>query len=375
MHIDRLSLSNFRNYDNVEISFSSELNIILGLNAQGKTNLIEAIYITCLGRSFRSAGSEEILKEGANFFTISASLSIANGLQRRVAVQYQKNGKKQISVDLKKLRSNAELIGKFPIVVMSPDDYRITTGGPSERRRFVDILISQLSLSYLNDLQEYNRVLKQRNRVLQNLKLGFETDRRALDPWTQNLTKIGTRVIEERLNFLSEFLPVVNSIYDYYTNSKDTVAMSIRSSVTLNEGSSLCESFSHALSESSERERAMGATLVGPHRDDLDIKINGKDLRRYGSRGEHKSTLISLRLAEFEILKSKKSEVPIILCDDFHSELDTIREDKVFSSLCGLGQVFLTSPKEDVLFSNPERFNCFRNVQKFSVLEGRIELR
>ncbi len=374
MYLEKLTIVNFRNYEKAEIKFNSGINLILGLNAQGKTNLLEAIYLLCLGRSFRLAKNQELLQSESQFFTLEGFVNFDNNINKVVIIHYIRDGKKEIAIDRKRLRNNSELFGNFPIVTMTPDDYKITTGGPSERRRFIDILLSQVSIFYLKDLQEYNRILKQRNKILQNNRDGFRLNEAAIEPWTQKLVKVGGKIINERVEFLKDFLKILNPLYREFTELKDILNISLDSSVPLNNRKSLEENFYVALNETKEKERFVGMTLLGPHRDDIFFEINGKELRKYGSRGEHKSVLISLKLAEYKFLKNKKDETPIFLLDDFHSELDEMREEKVFKLLQGVNQIFLTSPKQKVFNHYKNNSNSVNEVSKFYVADGNIEL-
>ncbi len=164
MHLEKLSIVSFRNYTEAEATFSSDLNLIYGLNAQGKTNFLEAIYLICLGRSFRVAKNQELVKKDSSFFIIEGTLTLDNQIKKKAVLRYIKDGKKEISIDRKKLTKHSKIFGQFPIVVMAPDEFKITSGGPSERRRFIDIFLSQVSLSYLTNLQEYNRILNRGGR-------------------------------------------------------------------------------------------------------------------------------------------------------------------------------------------------------------------
>ena len=373
MFIENLKVVNFRNYTKAEVNFGNRKNFIFGLNAQGKTNLLEAIYIICLGRSFRLAGNKELIKTGTSFFTIEGRLNFENGINKDVVLYYVKDGKKEISIDRKKLKSNAEIIGNFPIVVMSPEDYKITYGSPRERRRFLDIILSQVNVIYLNNLQEYARILKQRNKILQSINKGIRVNESAIEPWTQNLINVGTKILQERHKFINEFSIVLSPIYRNYTNTEDELEVSIESTVPKSNNEPHAESFYYALKKLRNIERLLGVTLVGPHRDDVSFKINGLDIKKYGSRGEHKSVLISLRIAEYNFILQKKEERPIFLLDDFFSELDDLREKKVFNSLQGLGQIFLTSPKETDFNLNQRSVNKSVGFSRFYIKDGKIE--
>jgi DNA replication and repair protein RecF len=373
MFIEYLKVVNFRNYTRADVTFAKKTNLIYGLNAQGKTNLLEAIYLLCLGRSFRLAKNIELIKKGTSYFTIEGSLSLDSGLNKKVVIHYLKDGKKEIGIDGKRLKSHADIFGKFPIVVMSPEDYKITSGSPSERRRFIDIILSQVNILYLTNLQEYVKILKQRNKILQNMRDGIPVHESSIEPWTESLVKTGSKILEERQKFISEFSMVLKPIYRDYTNSKDELEVSMESSVPIRKDKSYEESFYSALEEAKKKERRLGVTLVGPHRDDIFFKINGLDIKKYGSRGEHKSVLISIKIAEFNFILQKKEETPIFLLDDYHSELDDLREQKVFYSLQNLGQIFLTCPKESVFNLTPYPLNHRDEVSRFYIEDGKIE--
>ena len=373
MHLEKILMVSFRNFSAAEATFSSDLNLIYGLNAQGKTNFLEAIYLICLGRSFRVAKNQEMVKKDESFFTIDGNLTLDNQIKKRTVLRYIRDGKKEISIDRKKLTKHSKIFGQFPIVVMAPDEFKITSGGPSERRRFIDIFLSQVSLSYLTNLQEYNRILKQRNRVLQQIRDGQAVPETSIEPWTQRLVEVGCEIINARNIFILEFSETLQAIYKKYTESRDILKIFIESTVTLRHEICETEDFYGAFQSVKNKEKVLGTTLVGPHRDDLVFKINGMDLRKYGSRGEHKSVLVALKIAEFRYLKLKQDETPIMLLDDCYSELDNLREEKVFKSLKDLGQIFMTSPRESILDNQRGQFDNFSNISRFYIENGNIE--
>ncbi len=373
MHLEKILMVSFRNFSAAEATFSSDLNLIYGLNAQGKTNFLEAIYLICLGRSFRVAKNQEMVKKDESFFTIDGNLTLDNQIKKRTVLRYIRDGKKEISIDRKKLTKHSKIFGQFPIVVMAPDEFKITSGGPSERRRFIDIFLSQVSLSYLTNLQEYNRILKQRNRVLQQIRDGQAVSETSIEPWTQRLVEVGCEIINARNIFILEFSETLQAIYKKYTESLDILKIFIESTVTLRHKICEKEDFYGAFKSVKNKEKVLGTTLVGPHRDDLVFKINGMDLRKYGSRGEHKSVLVALKIAEFRYLKLKQDETPIMLLDDCYSELDNLREEKVFKSLKDLGQIFMTSPRESILDNQRGQFDNFSNISRFYIENGNIE--
>ncbi|MFQ5601783.1 MAG: DNA replication/repair protein RecF [bacterium] len=373
MLLSKLILVNFRNYENVVIHFNSKINFLIGLNAQGKTNILEAIYLLCLGRSFRFAKNQELLKINKSYFIIEGKIKKDNSLSKRVIIQYKKNGKKEISIDRKKVAKNSDFFGKFPIVALSPDDYKITTGSPSERRRFIDLLLSQVSISYLQNLQEYHKILKQRNKILQDFKGGRSYTVMAIEPWTQSLVRVGSLLMAERFRFISDFAIILSEVYKSFVDANDQLTLSLVPSFEVMQKKSIEDNFLDNLKKKETTERWMGSTVVGPHRDDLEFKINDQNLRKYGSRGEHKSVIIALKLAEYKFLKQKKAETPVFLLDDFGSELDDVRQQKIFLSFEGQGQMFFTSPNEQVLkFPGLDKYQP-HDVSVFFIKDGLVE--
>jgi len=369
MFLMNLVISNFRNYQNAEVDLSPSFNVIRGLNAQGKTNFLESIYLICLGRSFRAAKNQDLLRSDSESFHVKAVICHDNGIDRKVVVSYVRDGRKEISIDRKRVTSHSKIFGEFPVVIMAPDEFKVTAGRPSERRRFLDILLSQISLSYLSNLQEYTKILKQRNSILQRIKEGTKISDSVIEPWTDRLVETGAVVFNYRLAFLKEFSKIVNKCYQQLSQTQDVVDISIESTIYNNEGNSI-QTFKDRIKEKRAKEFALGTTVVGPHRDDLVFTINEMDLRKYGSRGEHKSMLVALKLAEFRHLRDKKNETPVLLLDDCHSELDNNREQGVLDILDGVGQVFMTSPREEFMMDNTSLKS--NQISKFTVSEGVI---
>ncbi len=371
MVLRKLALSNFRNYSQVETELSDSLNVIYGLNAQGKTNFLEAIYLLCLGRSFRLARSQEMLQYEAQSFLVNGAFVQNNELEKEVTLSYKQGGKKEISINRKRLASHSRLFGQLPVVIMAPDEFRITAGAPAERRRFLDILLSQVSLSYLTDLQEYNRVLKHRNKILQNIRHGTNVPDAAIQPWTESLIKAGSQIIARRDRFIAEFRHKLDRTYRSFAPAGAILDVLIDSTVPyINEGT-VSDAYTTRLNEMHEKERILGMTLVGPHRDDLVFTIDGADLRKFGSRGEHKSVLFCVKMAEFTYLKEKRQETPIMLLDDCYSELDNQRERSIFDSLPETSQIFMTSPRETIL-ADSNRISE-KTASGFIVGDGKIE--
>jgi DNA replication and repair protein RecF len=342
MILRKLKLRNFRNYTQLELNLSEEINFIKGLNAQGKSNLLEAIYCLSLTRSFRAANDHELLQFGAESFEVTGEYRDEHHTAHVLTIYYRQSQGKQISLDRKRLNRYAALIGKFPVVFFSPESHRITGGPPAERRRFMDVLLSQGSSIYLADLQEYQRVLRQRNALLlQSRSVQTIMTDRTLAAWDESLALYGCKIIQARYQFVQQNAEFLQQAYKDISAFPHSLQLAYKSQ--LNAGNVSVEVFLKRLEEQRAKERQRAQTLVGPHRDDLEFFIDGIDLKRFGSRGEHKSTLLALKMMEAEYLKSRLHTAPIILLDDLFSELDEARSQQCAAFFWGRGQLFVSA--------------------------------
>lgn len=367
MILRKLRLLNFRNYAQLELSFSPTLNFFCGANAQGKSNLLEAVHCLSLTRSFRTSVDQELLQFGAATGEVAGEYVDPLGTEHLLTIVYRREQAKQISLDRKRLNSHAALVGKFPLVLFSPESHRITAGAPAERRRFMDVLLSQGSQVYLADLQEYSRILRQRNALLAQLyKSAAHTATCTLTAWDESLAVYGCKIIQARHQFVQENANLLQQAYAHIAASSHLLQLAYRSQFdTLRIDEMTPQQFLARLGEYRGREKQRGQTLVGPHRDDLELSINGADLRRYGSRGEHKSAIMALKMLETEYLKKKLNTAPIILLDDLISELDETRARQCVQFFAGRGQLFISAVSY--------RTNDFlQNVAKFQVHAGNI---
>jgi len=346
MIIRKLRLLNFRNYAQLELKFSPATNFFCGANAQGKSNLLEAIHCLSLTRSFRTSADQELLRFGADTAEVVGEYVDELGTEHLLTIVYRREQAKQISLDRKRLNSHAALVGKFPIVLFSPESHRITAGAPAERRRFVDVLLSQGSAVYLADLQEYNRVLRQRNALL--AEFTNTTDRPTpvgtLAAWDESLALYGCKIIQARYQFVQDNSEILQQAYARISASSQSLQLAYRSQFdALRIDEMAPQKLLERLGEYRAREKQRGQTLVGPHRDDLEMSIDGVDLRRFGSRGEHKSAIMALKMLETEYLKQRLNAAPIILLDDLISELDETRARQCVQYFSGSGQLFISA--------------------------------
>jgi len=366
MIIQRLELKNFRNYKQLKLDFSPACNIIFGQNAQGKTNILEAIFYLCFSRSFRTSKDQEVIQFNQEFAHIHGWFLLDIQTKQEVTFHFSKKEGKSISIEQKRLSRYSELIGKFPVVILSPEDYKITSGGPFERRHVVDMFLSQVNPIYLKALQKYNRVLKQRNRILTEYRGRTSFNEKLLEPWNESLIESGSYLIKFRQTFIAEFNPVLHNIYNKLRFASESINFSYRSSIPFIDEREIEARFLKTMNHKYLTERKRGLTIIGPHRDDYVIEIDNKDLRVYGSRGQHKSALVAFKLAEFFYLQQKRNEIPILLLDDLFSDLDQQREERILEMIQDIGQIFITTTRK------VGNINSTLNLKEFLIENGSV---
>jgi DNA replication and repair protein RecF len=368
MYIARLRLKDFRNYESAELEFSPDINFIRGRNGQGKTSVLEAVYYLCLSRSFKTQDDTTAIRFETPYFDVEGRFQTGSLEMSARAVCHRTEGK-SVMIDKKRLERLSELIGKFPVVVSSPEDVLIVSGSPGNRRRWMDIALSQLHAVYLKDLQEYRQVLKQRNALLN--APAIKTDN--LDVWDRELAKTGSKVIRRRIDFIQSFSGSAEQVYQRIAADEETVDMEYKSSITEGEdfthGSAAEEIesvFLRQLREGRSREIQRKLSLYGPHKDEVVFLLNKKNIRDYGSQGQLKTMAIALKFAEFLYITEKMEQKPLLLLDDVFSELDWDRRQHLMNYLDQAGQVFLTTADEGM------EFHAAKNIKYFLVEEGLV---
>lgn len=349
MLLTSLRLRNFRNHLDSTFDFGIGTNLLLGENGHGKTNVLEAISCLCLSKSFFGAHDSLCLNCDSELFEIDGSFLTDGGSEQAVRVRYvHPEPAKTVTIGGHAVEPFSSIVGQFPVVICSPDRAPITTGGPGERRRFVDFVISQASAVYFQDLLAYRKVLRHRNALLQDRRLSREDSIGALQPWNLQLAKIGSRLICRRRDFVREFREFMTAAYCRVAGGNDgapsltyrSVIDDVPESATAGEIEVLlCEQL---LQRASDEFRA-AATLVGPQRDEFVFRLDELELRKFASQGQHKTFLIALKLGEFFYLKERRGERPILLLDDIFSELDQGRAGRLLEYVGSLGQTFITS--------------------------------
>lgn len=370
MKIQNARLHNFRNHSESRFDFAAQMNVLLGENGQGKTNALEALSFFCLTKSFYASADATALQRDQQFFEIDGVLESDNGKEFSVRVAYDNAQKaKKFTINNIEAEKHSAVIGMFPVVVLSPENNNITFGSPNDRRKFVDLVISQSSKSYMEDLLEYRRILRQRNAILTEAQ-GKECGE-LLTPWNEMLIQYGARVIQKRILFVKEFAPYIADTYLHIVGEKETPKIEYAPSIAADE-TTTAEEIRSRLGQKLQRkyndELRFRSTLVGPHRDEILLSLNGMQLKHYASQGQHKTFLVALKVAEFFYLKERCSETPIFLLDDVFSELDERRSQKLLSLVESLGQTFITATSEKVF--GGAQWNSHR--RKFLISNGAI---
>ncbi len=365
MKLQLIVLESFRNHEHTIVDCSLGLNLFLGGNGEGKTNILEGISYLCLSKSFYAASDTVVMNFNGKGFTTTGKFFSDRNIFFEVKVEFEKlQNQKTITVNKEKLDKASSLIGRFPVVILSQEQNTITTGSPSDRRRFIDFIISQSSRVYLEYLIDYRRILKQRNKILSEMLLTHNEDNKAIEPWNENLIHIGSILIRKRMKFIEDFQNYVINSYATLAGTAEQPSISYLPSFeyTPNNKETIETKFYQMLQNRFREERRTGYSLVGPHRDEFIFQINNLNAKNYASQGQHKTFLVALKLAEFFYLKEQCGETPILLLDDVFSEMDKHRSQRLLETISELGQVFITSTDEraldwaSVASSNPRKF-------------------
>lgn len=362
MIIERLSLKNFRNYEELSIQLNPSVNYITGKNGQGKTNLVESIYCLGLTKSFRTNSDTDLTLKGESGFHILGEFKKENLVKHKVAVVFE-NKKKAISIDGKRLQRHSLIVGMIPVVLYHPDDHQLTAGAPGERRRWLDIVLSQGDHIYLNDLQRFRQVLKQKNALIEKIRIG-ENKKGDLEYWNHVFAQHVFSILTKRLAFIEEIRE--KAIETYQQISGKNEILFLKYATQLGSEIESPEKIEINLNKGQEAELKAGTSLLGPHRDDLTIFIDEKEVRKHASRGEHKSVLLALKLIEHTFLRLRAGTTPIFILDDIYSELDDSRQKNIVDEVCKLGQTFITSTERE--------FRSAKNEMNFfEVKNGKAE--
>ena len=364
MIIKSLELSDFRNYESLCIHFDRGVNILFGDNAQGKTNILEAIYVSATTKSHKSSKDKDIInfeKEEAHIRTYLEK----DEIETRVDMHLRKSKTKGIAIDGVKIKKAAELLGLLNVVFFSPEDLSIIKNGPVERRRFIDMELCQLDNFYLYNLNNYNKIVNQRNKLLKDLFYN-PTLKDTLTIWDSQLLSYGSKIIERRIQFIEQINGIIKEIHSNLSGGKETLRIEYEPNITI-------DSYEKELNYSQDKDIKLKQTTVGPHRDDISfmVKKAGEekeiDIRKYGSQGQQRTAALALKLSEIELVRKVTKDTPVLLLDDVLSELDSNRQNYLLNSIGDI-QTIITCTGLDEFVNHRFEIN-----KVFKVTNGVVE--
>lgn len=357
MIIKSIELSNFRNYDHLDISFDEGTNILYGNNAQGKTNILESAYISGTTKSHKGSKDKEMIHFGENESHIKTVVA-KQEKEYQIDIHLKKNKAKGIAINKMPIKKASDLFGILNIIFFSPEDLNIIKNGPSERRRFIDAELCQLDKIYLSDLTNYNKILNQRNKLLKDIY--FHPDlKETLPVWDMQLIEYGRKIIKRREQFIYELNEIVHNIHYKISGDKEELLVKYEPNIE-------DIFFEDELIRAKDRDLKFGQTSVGPHRDDLNFTIDDIDIRKYGSQGQQRTCALSLKLSEIKLVEKTINDMPILLLDDVLSELDSNRQNYLLNSIYDTQTIITCTGLDDFVK------NRFKINKVFEVIDGQV---
>ena len=357
MYIESVQLKNFRNYESLELELAPGTNIFYGNNAQGKTNILEALYLCGTTKSHKGSKDKDMIRFGEDEAHIRMMVN-RDELSYKIDMHLRKNKAKGVAINGLPIRKAGELFGVVNLVFFSPEDLNIIKNGPGERRRFLDLELCQLDKIYLTDIASYNHIVNQRNKLLKDIYVQPSL-KDTLEIWDMQMAEYGRRIIHKRSEFIDELNETVRQIHHNLTGGLEELEV-------IYEPSAAADDLENAIRDSRERDMRMKLTSVGPHRDDLCVVANGIDIRRYGSQGQQRTAALSLKLSEIYIVKRKIKDTPILFLDDVLSELDSSRQNYLLDSISDI-QTLITCTGLDDFVSHQFQIN-----KVFQVVQGAV---
>ena len=336
MILKRISILNYKNLEQVEIGFSAKLNCFFGQNGMGKTNLLDAVYFLSFCKSSGNPIDSQNIRHDQDFFVIQGFYEAEDGTPEEIYCGMKRRSKKQFKRNKKEYSRFSDHIGFLPLVMVSPADSELIAGGSDERRRFMDVVISQYDKEYLEALIRYNKALAQRNTLL---KSEFPVEEELFLVWEEMMAQAGEIVFRKREAFIEEFIPIFQSFYSFISQDKEQVGLSYDASLL------------EELKQSRERDKIMGFSLRGIHKDELNMLLGDFPIKKEGSQGQNKTYLVALKLAQFDFLKRTGQTVPLLLLDDIFDKLDASRVEQIVKLVAGdnFGQIFITDTNREHL--------------------------
>ncbi len=369
MYIEKLALKNYRNYEELVIEFENKVNVILGENAQGKTNVMESIYVLAMAKSHRTSNDKDIIRWDQDYAKIEGRVQKQHSSLPLELIISKKGKKAKLNhIEQKKL---SQYVGNLNVVMFAPEDLNLVKGSPQVRRRFIDMEIGQVSPVYLHDMSQYQKILHQRNHYLKMLQIKKQTDQTMLEILTEQFIQMAVKIVKKRFEFLHLLEKWAKPIHHGISRGIESLDITYKPSVEVLEEQDLTKmavSFEEKFTKLREREIDRGTTLFGPHRDDLLFFVNGRDVQTFGSQGQQRTTALSVKLAEIELIYSEIGEYPILLLDDVLSELDDYRQSHLLNTIQGKVQTFVTTTSVEGI-----DHQTLREASMFEVSSGVIK--
>lgn len=354
MYIKTLSLKNFRNYEDLNIELSKGVNIFIGNNAQGKTNVLESMYYCSIGKSHRTSKDKELIRWNQDEAYINAYIA-KERLDKRIEIKIFKDGKKGMKINSIKLNKISELIGVFNAVIFSPEDLKIVKESPSHRRKFLDIELCKLSGKYYHNLVQYNKVLEEKNTLLRRYDKKFES---MMDVYDEQLAVFGAFIIKQRLKYMERLNVKGSVVHEEITSKAEKIEFEYQTGLKNHED--IYQSLKESLLNSRNKDIERRTSSVGPHRDDFSIVINGVDTRSFGSQGQQRTSVLTIKFASLEIIKEETGEYPVLLLDDVLSELDLNRQKYILNSILNIQCIITGTGIENIKSYLDERAKIFK---------------
>ena len=369
MYIEQLALRNYRNYDSTSVEFENKVNVILGENAQGKTNIMESIYVLAMAKSHRTSTDKDLIRWDQEYAKIDGRIQKQySSLPLQLIISKKGKKAKCNHIEQQKL---SQYIGNMNVVMFAPEDLNLVKGSPQVRRRFIDMEIGQVSPIYLHDMSQYQKILQQRNHFLKMMQIKKQTDQTMLEILTEQFIDMAVKIVTKRYEFLKLLQKWAEPIHKGISRGLEQLEIAYKPSVDVLEDQELSKmkvSFEEKFSKLRMREMERGTTFFGPHRDDLQFFVNGRDVQTFGSQGQQRTTALSVKLAEIELIHSEIREYPILLLDDVLSELDDYRQSHLLNTIQGRVQTFVTTTSVDGI-----HHQTLKEASMFEVVSGQIE--
>ena len=357
MLIKSIKLENFRNYKKLNTTLASGLNVFIGNNAQGKTNLLESIYYCSIGKSTKTSRDKELIKWGETTSKVKVEVE-KQFYSSNIEIITRDKEKKTIKINEIPIKRIGELMGELTVIFFSPDEIRLVKDAPQDRRRFMDIDISQISRNYFYLLCRYDKILNQRNKLLKFTK-DFEALKDAISIWDEQLADIASKIINWRINFIEKLSKPAYDIHKFITNGKEELKVTYQG-VIGNSVEEIKEKLQKGLTQNLQKDYELGYTTIGPHRDDLKVVINNIDIRSFGSQGQQRLATLSLKLAELNLFKEERGEMPVLLLDDVLSELDDTRQQNLLKIIKDV-QTIITCTRYDYSLKETDKIFYIEN--------------